>query len=683
MSASPPPDAAALAAAAVASSPFSSSASAVPLGIDLGHSYACVGVWRNGNVDIIANDLGSRSTPVLLSFTDKEVLFGEAAQSQLAVNLKATVHHAKRLLGLPYAHPTVAQLKAHVDYTIVPSHGEDGVASHPLIQLAYKGEEKRFRSEELLGMMLARLKGIADRYSGSDCRECVLAVPSFFTEGQRAALVSAGQQAGLTVLTVLNEATAAALAFGLDVAQPSKGGKTKENIAVVDVGGATTTVTILQSEAGFLTQKSVMSDQHLGGDDFDEVLVSHFTKEFSRTYKLQLESSHRALARLSFAVEKAKRVLSSSTSASIELDGLYEGEDFYSKVSRAKFEALAAPLLKRLTALMKAALQHSNLSAGMIDHVCLIGGSSRVPRVADLVKQVMGREPKKNVNPEEAVAVGCTIQASLLLGRAKEWETAVHSELSEKKGEIALARSIGVEGDDGVVQRVLSKGTTVPTHATFALAAHRPSSSSSSSPFLLRVFEGERALTRDSQPLATLVIPGRISTPITASLTVDKARKLHVRAYTGKVVHAEITVDPSLPSPPERTIDASDATEALDSLYLEKSASRRALYDLLLTLREPRAVVDAAWAWLHSAQVGTSGEEKEDEFERKRAEVEEAVDAWKQSGSSATPASTDIDDVDDYIANMSLSDQRGETSRADKASSAAADDFDHEIADLD
>ena len=643
-------------------------------------------MWRNGNVDIIANDLGSRSTPVLLSFTDKEVLFGEAAQSQLAVNLKATVHHAKRLLGLPYGHATVQQLQSHVDYAIVPSEAdESAAASRPLVQLTYRGEEVRHSSEELLGMMLSRLKGVADRYSGSDCKEVVLAVPSFFSDSQRRALIAAGQGAGLSVLTVLNEATAAAIAFGLDLAQLSKGGKSKENIAVIDVGGATTTVTILQSEGGLFTQKAVSADLHLGGDDFDEVLVEHFSREFHKQTQLRLQSSHRALARLSVAVEKAKRVLSSSTSASIELDGLYEGEDFYSKVSRAKFESLAAPLFKRLSALISASLQQANVSPVMIDHVCLIGGSSRIPRVTEIVRQVLGgKEPKKGINPEEAVAVGCTVQASLLVGRAKEWEAVRHAEEGEKRGEIALAHSLGVEGDDGIVQRVLSKGTTIPTHATFTLAPRRPSpsSSSSSTPLLLRVLEGERALAADNRLLATLLVPSSITSPITASLTVDKQRKLHIRAYTGKTIHAELVLDPSsLPQTnPTSSLDVPADAKALDVLYVEKSASRRALYDLLLTLTEPRAAVQAAWEWLHTAKVGV-GEEKEDEFERKRAEVEEQVEQWKEEEekrrANGSAGNVESDDVDDFVANLSLNAQSG------SAQGAGADDFEHEIADLD
>ena len=649
--------------------------------------YACVGVWRNGTVDIIANDLGSRSTPVLLSFTDKEVLFGEAAQSQLAVNLKATVHHAKRLLGLPYHHPTVQQLQAHVDYAIVPSEGEDAAAApRPLVQLLYKGEEVRQSSEELLGLMLSRLKGVADRYSGSDCKEVVLAVPSFFDEQQRVALIGAGQRAGLSVLAVLNEATAACIAFDLDMPQPSRGGKSKESICVIDVGGATSTVTILQSEAGVLTQVASLADLHLGGDDFDSVLVEHFAREFLKQTQLRLQSSHRALARLAVAVEKAKRVLSASTSASIELDGLYEGEDFYSKVSRAKFEALAAPLFKRLSALIASSLQQANLSPVMVDHVCLIGGSSRIPRVTEIVRQVLGgKEPKKGINPEEAVAVGCTVQASLLVGRGKEWEAVKHANEGEKRGEIALAHSLGVEGDDGVVQRVLSKGTTIPTHATFTLAQRRPAppSSSSSTPLVLRVFEGERALAVDSRLLATLVIPSSVTSLITASLTVDKQRRLHVRAYTGKTIHAELSLDPSTlashnltPSPP-----ASADAQALDALYSEKSASRRLLYELLLSLPEPKGVVAAAWEWLEKAKVGV-GEEKENEFEKKRAEVEEQVEQWKEEEEKRRAnggSSAEFEDVDDYVANLSLN---GHGPSAAQQSSHA-EDFEHEIADLD
>ena len=453
---------------------------------------------------VIANDLGSRSTPALLSFTDKEILFGEAAQSQLASNLRQTVHHARRLTGLRFSHPAVQKLRQRVDYTLAPA-AEDDAAALPVVVVTKAGEEVRYGGTELLAVMLQRLKAVADRYCGSDCRECVLAVPSFFSQQQRKAVEAAGQQAGLTVLSVLNESTAAAIAFGLDLPrEPRPGAKSKESVVVIDVGGATSSVSILQSELGILTLKAACFESELGGDDFDALLVSHFSSEFQRSTGLSLAASHRAVARLSVAVEKLRRVLSSSSSASLELDGLYEGADFYSKISRAKFETLAAPLFRRISALILRALQQANLSPALVDHVCLIGGSSRMPRVADIVKAVLpGKDIKRGVNPEEAVAVGCTLQASVLVGRGSDWAAADHETERLKRGELALSRGLGVEAEDGSLHQLLHRGSTLPAHATVSVAQHR----ASPAPFLLRVYEGERALARDNRQLASLVIP--------------------------------------------------------------------------------------------------------------------------------------------------------------------------------
>ena len=642
-----------------------SSATSIPIGIDLGHSYSVIGVWRNDTADIIANELGDRSTPNLLAFTDKEILYGESAHTQLATNLPNTLHHIKRLTGLHYQHPTVQTLKSKVDYSIQPSTTPPTADSEVAVAVTYKGESATYRTEQLLGVMLGKLKAVADRYTGTDCKQCVLAAPSNFTPTQRSALLAAGRDAGLDVLAVLNEATAAAIAFDLDLPVAGKSGKSKENIAVVDVGGATTTITLLQSELGVLTQKSSSTDVHLGGDDFDQVLVEHFTREFKRQSQADLTQSHRAVARLSGAVERAKRVLSASTSASIELDGLYEGEDFYSKISRARFETLAAPLFRRLTQLIHSSLQHANLTPQQIDHVLLIGGSARIPRVAELVKSALGRDARKGVNPEEAVAIGCTRQASLLVGRGREWEGVNHVEECEKRGELALAYSLGVEGDDGVVQRLLAKGTTVPTHTTFQLSGHH---STSTQPLLLRLVEGERALPQENRQLATLAIPASVPLPITVSVSVDKKRNVMMRAHTGRTVHAQLTLDESMPQP---TAPSSQPQTEADERYTDRSSSRRQLYDQLLTLKEPAAVVEAAWRWLDATAVLTDKSD-EDVYEAKRREVDEAVEQWREEAATkrAAGGGGDVDDVDDYVAANGHADGGG-------------GDDDVEIADLD
>ena len=649
------------AAADTVDSTVDASATSIPIGIDLGHSYSVIGVWRNDTTDIIANELGNRSTPNILAFTDKEILYGEPAHTQLATNLPNTLHHIKRLTGLHYHHPSVQSLKAKVDYNIQPATATASDQPDVAVSVTHKGEQVTYRTEQLLGVMLGKLKAVADRYTGTECKQCVLAAPSSFSPAQRTALLAAGREAGLNVLAILNEATAAAIAFDLDLPVASKSGKPKENIAIVDVGGATTTITLLQSEQGVLTHKSSTSDVHLGGDDFDQVLVDHFTREFNRQSQANLTQSHRAVARLSVAVERAKRVLSASTSASIELDGLYEGEDFYSKISRARFETLAAPLFRRLTQLITRSLQHANLTPQQIDHVLLIGGSARIPKVSELVQKALGKEARKGVNPEEAVAIGCTRQASLLVGRGKEWQAVNHAEESEKRGELALAYSLGVEADDGVVQRLLSKGTTVPTHTTFQLSAHH---STSDQPLVLRLVEGESALPKQNRLLATLAIPATVPLPITVSVTVDKKRNVMVRAHTGRTVHAQVTLDESMAQP---AAPSSQPQTEEDERWTERSASRRQLYDYLLTLKGPAALVKAAWQWLESTTV-VEDKSDEDVYEAKRREVEEAVEQWRENedkrrAEAATQAS--LDDVDDYVATNGHGSESGGGGAAD------------------
>ena len=305
----------------------------------------------------------------------------------------------------------------------------------------------------------------------------------------------------------------------------------------------------------------------------------------------------------------------------------------------------------------------------------LIGGSARIPKVSELVQKALGREPRRGVNPEEAVAIGCTRQASLLAGRGKEWEGVNHSEETEKRGELALACSLGVVGDDGVVQRLLTKGTTVPTHTTFQLSGHH---STTDQPLLLQLVEGERALPQHNRILATLAIPASVSLPITVSLTVDKKRNLMMRAHTGRTVHAQLTLDETMPQP---TAPSSETQMEEDERWTERSASRRQLYDYLLTLKEPAAVVEAAWQWLDATGV-VEERSDEDVYESKRREVEEAVEQWREEDAKRRAAkvasATSADDVDDYVAMNGHGGGEGEG----EGGGGAADD-DVEIADLD
>ncbi|EDX13191.1 Hsp70Bb [Drosophila simulans] len=293
------------------------------IGIDLGTTYSCVGVYQHGKVEIIANDQGNRTTPSYVAFTDSERLIGDPAKNQVAMNPRNTVFDAKRLIGRKYDDPKIAEDMKHWPFKVVSDCGK------PKIGVEYKGESKRFAPEEISSMVLAKMKETAEAYLGESITDAVITVPAYFNDSQRQATKDAGHIAGLNVLRIINEPTAAALAYGLD-----KNLKGERNVLIFDLGGGTFDVSILTIDEGSLFEvRSTAGDTHLGGEDFDNRLVTHLAEEFKRKYKKDLRSNPRALRRLRTAAERAKRTLSSSTEATIEIDALFEGQDFYTKVT--------------------------------------------------------------------------------------------------------------------------------------------------------------------------------------------------------------------------------------------------------------------------------------------------------------------------------------------------------------
>ncbi|KAI3777968.1 hypothetical protein L2E82_06879 [Cichorium intybus] len=385
------------------------------IGIDLGTTYSCVGVWQHDRVEIIANDQGNRTTPSYVAFTDSERLIGDAAKNQVAMNPMNTVFDAKRLIGRRYSDASVQD-----DMKLWPFKVTSGPAEKPMIGVDYKGENKQFAAEEISSMVLIKMREIAEAFIGSTVKNAVVTVPAYFNDSQRQATKDAGVIAGLNVMRIINEPTAAAIAYGLDKKAASVGEK---NVLIFDLGGGTFDVSVLTIEEGIFEVKSTAGDTHLGGEDFDNRMVNHFVQEFKRKHKKDITGNPRALRRLRTACERAKRTLSSTAQTTIEIDSLYEGVDFYTTITRARFEELNMDLFRKCMDPVEKCLRDAKMDKRSVHDIVLVGGSTRIPKVQNLLQDFFnGKELCKSINPDEAVAYGAAVQAAILSGEGNEKE---------------------------------------------------------------------------------------------------------------------------------------------------------------------------------------------------------------------------------------------------------------------
>merc|ERR1711863_226552 len=399
----------------------------------------------------IANDQGNRTTPSYVAFTDTERLIGDPAKNQVAINPNNTIFDAKRLIGRKFDDATVQADMKHWPFKVIK------VGDKPKLEVEYKNEEKTFTPEEVSSMVLTKMKETAEQYLGKTVKDAVVTVPAYFNDSQRQATKDAGIISGLNVLRIINEPTAAAIAYGLD---KKKGTSAESNVLIFDLGGGTFDVSILTIEDGIFEVKSTAGDTHLGGEDFDNRMVDHFINEFKRKHKKDIKGNKRALRRLRTACERAKRTLSASAQANIEIDSLFEGIDFYTSITRARFEELCSDLFRGTLEPVEKSLRDAKMDKSAIHDIVLVGGSTRIPKIQKLISDFFnGKDLNKSINPDEAVAYGAAVQAAILTG-----------DTSEAVSDLLLLDvaplSLGIETAGGVMTTLIKRNTTIPTKQT-------------------------------------------------------------------------------------------------------------------------------------------------------------------------------------------------------------------------
>ncbi|CAJ2657831.1 heat shock cognate 70 kDa protein-like [Trifolium pratense] len=547
------------------------------VGIDLGTTYSCVAVWQeqNSRVEIIHNDQGNRTTPSFVAFTEEQRLVGDAAKNQAAANPQNTVFDAKRLIGRKFSDQVVRD-----DILLWPFKVVAGINDKPMITVNYKNQEKQLCAEEVSSMILTKMREISETYLGSPVKNAVVTVPAYFSDSQRKATIDASAIAGLNVMRIMNEPTAAAVAYGLDKITNCVG---ERNIFVFDLGGGTFDVSLLTIKDNVFQVKATAGNTHLGGEDFDNRMVDYFVQEFKRKKKLDISGNPRALRRLRTACERAKRTLSFLVVATVEVDSLFQGIDFSSSINRAKFEEMNMDLFDECTKIVESCLIDAKMDKSKVDDVVLVGGSSRIPKVQQLLQEFFkGKELCKSINPDEAVAYGAAVQAALLCEDVKNVPKLVLQDVTP----LSLGRSI--VGD--IMSVVIPRNTCIPVKKTRPYVTIEDNQSSST----IAVYEGERTRASDNNFLGSFILSGHTlaprGLPLDVCFAIDENGILTVSAKekcSGKMNEITISNHKERMSAEEikKLIKEAESYRVEDMKFLRKAEAVNALDHYIYKMR--------------------------------------------------------------------------------------------------